>query len=487
LVDLKRKTSSLDLFLIIPFVFSNRGKARHVQELMHEQDQQMGVEADAQLAAAAAAAEFAVADALGDSTSEVSESEPSSPPMSAVDVAAFNAAASTLSATAAAFQPTTAFSAPSPGPGRPFGKYGANSSDLTTFSPSPTAHLDGDSCGSLPTVCHLALSSDTPVEACALKLHVIVREPTGARRVIADEDDDSVKCRWLRSQKRVCAAAGCRTAAKMQCVPCAQQLALAQQRNQGRGQEAALEQLTAASYFCSQECLMQGWPQHKQMHARASQAALASAGSPAAVQTPWSCNDCDDDLSMLPEPEDQPDISTVRCRFPQMLANSWSEAASTRVYTPTPDDVGRTLRFEVTPMLPAPLGAQALANIPAANLVDGFVHGPRASFETQPTLAAPMPPPPRVFTYCAPPETHGHTAGSPFKVVCYNILAEIYATRQIYPYCPVWALAWNYRRNNILRELLSYDADLICLQEVQGDHFENFFQPRLATAGFDGA
>jgi mRNA deadenylase 3'-5' endonuclease subunit Ccr4 len=26
----------------------------------------------------------------------------------------------------------------------------------------------------------------------------------------------------------------------------------------------------------------------------------------------------------------------------------------------------------------------------------------------------------------------------------------------------------------------------MCLQEVQGDHFENFFQPRLAAHGFDG-
>ncbi len=47
-------------------------------------------------------------------------------------------------------------------------------------------------------------------------------------------------------------------------------------------------------------------------------------------------------------------------------------------------------------------------------------------------------------------------------------------------------MAWNYRRNNILRELLSYNSDLLCLQEVQGDHFENFFQPRLAAHGYDG-
>ena len=35
-------------------------------------------------------------------------------------------------------------------------------------------------------------------------------------------------------------------------------------------------------------------------------------------------------------------------------------------------------------------------------------------------------------------------------------------------YCPAWALSWNYRRQNLLRELLSYNADILCLQEARG-------------------
>ena len=35
---------------------------------------------------------------------------------------------------------------------------------------------------------------------------------------------------------------------------------------------------------------------------------------------------------------------------------------------------------------------------------------------------------------------------------------------QVYPYCPAWALPWNYRRRNILRELVAYHADIMCLQ-----------------------
>jgi hypothetical protein len=39
-------------------------------------------------------------------------------------------------------------------------------------------------------------------------------------------------------------------------------------------------------------------------------------------------------------------------------------------------------------------------------------------------------------------------------------------------YCPPWALAWPYRKLNLLKELLAYDADILCLQEVQSNHFQ---------------
>ena len=35
---------------------------------------------------------------------------------------------------------------------------------------------------------------------------------------------------------------------------------------------------------------------------------------------------------------------------------------------------------------------------------------------------------------------------------------------QVYPYTPAWALAWNFRKRNILREILSYKADVLALQ-----------------------
>ena len=97
----------------------------------------------------------------------------------------------------------------------------------------------------------------------------------------------------------------------------------------------------------------------------------------------------------------------------------------------------------------------------------------------------------------------------------YNILAEIYATRMAYPYCDNWLvfrferererereivfslilkymfyhsrticcffrmLAWPYRRSLILQEIYSIEADVVCLQELQSDHYEQDILPQV--------
>lgn len=63
--------------------------------------------------------------------------------------------------------------------------------------------------------------------------------------------------------------------------------------------------------------------------------------------------------------------------------------------------------------------------------------------------------------------------------MCYNVLCDKYATRQMYSYCPSWALNWDYRKKGILEEIQHYAADIINLQEVEMDQFYNFFMPEL--------
>lgn len=57
------------------------------------------------------------------------------------------------------------------------------------------------------------------------------------------------------------------------------------------------------------------------------------------------------------------------------------------------------------------------------------------------------------------------------RVVTYNILADVYAQTEfsktvLYPYCAPYALQLDYRQNLIKKELAGYNADIICLQEV---------------------
>ncbi|KAB0801978.1 hypothetical protein PPYR_04164 [Photinus pyralis] len=73
-----------------------------------------------------------------------------------------------------------------------------------------------------------------------------------------------------------------------------------------------------------------------------------------------------------------------------------------------------------------------------------------------------------------------------FTVMCYNVLCDKYATRQMYSYCPSWALNWDYRKKGILDEIRHYSADIINLQEVEMDQFYSFFLPELKQDGYDG-
>ena len=50
--------------------------------------------------------------------------------------------------------------------------------------------------------------------------------------------------------------------------------------------------------------------------------------------------------------------------------------------------------------------------------------------------------------------------------------------------CPAWSLHWNYRKRGLLREMLSYKCDILCLQEVQSDHYLDFWAPELQKAGY---
>lgn len=73
-----------------------------------------------------------------------------------------------------------------------------------------------------------------------------------------------------------------------------------------------------------------------------------------------------------------------------------------------------------------------------------------------------------------------------FSVLVYNILCEKYATERLYGYTPSWALSWEYRKELILTEIMNYDADILCLQEVDVAQYEEYFLHHLAAQDYEG-
>ncbi|KAK0044097.1 2 5-phosphodiesterase 12 [Biomphalaria pfeifferi] len=78
-----------------------------------------------------------------------------------------------------------------------------------------------------------------------------------------------------------------------------------------------------------------------------------------------------------------------------------------------------------------------------------------------------------------------------FRVLTYNILAQIYADtdlarQELFNYCPLEALDMNYRKHLLLKEIIGYKGDLLCLQEVDYSIFHSHLTPALTALGYFG-
>jgi CCR4-NOT transcription complex subunit 6 len=145
--------------------------------------------------------------------------------------------------------------------------------------------------------------------------------------------------------------------------------------------------------------------------------------------------------------------------------DEWIEISREQVYIPGPDDVGRKLKVE----------ASAYSLDTREMLMARVV-------KTDVVLArAPDPAKRNLVT-----AKGAAGIGPRFRVASYNVLAEIYATQQQYPYCDFWALSWDYRFQNILREILDAVPEVLCLQEIQADYYENHVYGALSDAGYEG-
>ncbi len=80
---------------------------------------------------------------------------------------------------------------------------------------------------------------------------------------------------------------------------------------------------------------------------------------------------------------------------------------------------------------------------------------------------------------------------SVFRIVCYNILADCYLEDDAtcnawFGYCPKYALAIDYRQQLLLKEIVGYHGDIVCLQECGRRLFDNYLSPMMASQGYTG-
>nr|XP_044997562.1 protein angel homolog 2 isoform X3 [Jaculus jaculus] len=73
-----------------------------------------------------------------------------------------------------------------------------------------------------------------------------------------------------------------------------------------------------------------------------------------------------------------------------------------------------------------------------------------------------------------------------FSVMSYNILSQdlLEDNSHLYRHCRRPVLHWGFRFPNILKEIQHFDADVLCLQEVQEDHYGTEIRPSLESLGY---
>ncbi|CAG9784488.1 unnamed protein product [Diatraea saccharalis] len=147
----------------------------------------------------------------------------------------------------------------------------------------------------------------------------------------------------------------------------------------------------------------------------------------------------------------------------------WELVGGNFIYNPKTEDIGMKLKLVCIP------GNENSSGPPVEVISKNFVEaGPgKCPFETR-----------HMFTKTK-------LKGQSFRCITYNILADLYCdsdhTRtSLFPYCPVYALHIDYRKLLIFKELQGYNADIICLQEVDAKIFNHHLEPLLQNEGLNG-
>ncbi|KAF8398544.1 hypothetical protein HHK36_017474 [Tetracentron sinense] len=304
------------------------------------------------------------------------------------------------------------------------------------------------------SVLRVHLPSDIPIVGCELTPYVLLRRPDSS--ISTDDVPDSapldgyyLRYRIQSDKKIAICSVHPSEQATLQCLGCV---------------KAKIP--VAKSYHCSPRCFSDAWQHHRVLHERAASAAnengteeeelfgrFNSSGS-GVINT--SLSGSTSSIGQSPGLNNGSAPLYPAAITERSSGETWFEVGRSKTYTPTADDIGHVLKFEC-------VGVDAETKLPV-----GHVN----TILTSRVIPAPSPSPRRLIPVNGV-DVMGHldsdcrTASSgTFTVLSYNILADVYATNEVYSYCPSWALSWPYRRQNLLREIVGYRADILCLQEV---------------------
>ncbi|XP_071726675.1 carbon catabolite repressor protein 4 homolog 1-like isoform X2 [Rutidosis leptorrhynchoides] len=315
------------------------------------------------------------------------------------------------------------------------------------------------------TVLRLHLPSDIPIVGCELSPYVLIRHPD--KSVSTDDVPESfpiegyfLRYKWYRveSDKKVAICSiHPSEQATLQCIGCV---------------KAKIP--VAKSYHCTPKCFSDAWQHHRVLHERAASAVKETGDEEEDMYgrfnnaTSGVNNNSNASVQAVANGTSQLHPAAVTQRNG---GETWVEVGRSKTYTPTADDIGHVLTFE--------------CNVVASETNSSVGHA--NTIVTSRVIPAPLPSPRKLISVTNADVTGRlNSSSGTFTVLSYNVLCESNATSDLYGYCPSWALSWSYRRQNLLREIVDYHADIVCLQEVQSDHYREFFEPELDKHGYQG-
>ncbi|GMJ02279.1 hypothetical protein like AT3G58580 [Hibiscus trionum] len=321
------------------------------------------------------------------------------------------------------------------------------------------------------SVLRVHLPSDIPIVGCKLTPYVLLRRPD--KTVTTDDVPESapldgyfLRFKWYRiqSDKKVAVCSiHLAEQATLQCLGCV---------------KAKIP--VAKSYHCSPKCFSDAWQHHRVLHDRAASAGNENGNEEEEIFGRFNSTGSGVISASLTGSASSTSLTNGSTPlYPAAVTQrsggeTWFEVGRTKTYTPTIDDIGHVLKFEC-------VVTDAETKQPV---------GHPNTILTSRVIPAPSPSPRRLIPVgeadmMAQLDSDGRISSSgTFTVLSYNILSDSYASSELFSYCPSWALAWPYRRQNLLREIVGYRADIVCLQEVQSDHFDDFFAPELDKHGY---